>query len=92
MNSFPAVCLAGTIRSVNVIVYTREGCPLCEKGIDVATRVFGSDHVDLVDVDLDLDLLERYTARVPVIETEDGEVIDEGIIEESTLRSFNRPR
>ena len=71
---------------------SRPGCPLCEKGIAVATRVFGADHVDLVDVDLDLDLLERYTARVPVIETDDGELIDEGIIEESILRSFNRRR
>jgi hypothetical protein len=77
---------------VNVIVYTRQDCSLCEKGIAVTKRVFGVDHVDLVDVDLDLDLLERYTARVPVIETDDGELIDEGIIEESILRSFNRRR
>jgi glutaredoxin len=74
---------------MNVIVYTRRDCPLCEKGIELAERVFGADQVALVDVDLDLDLMERYTNRVPVIETEDGVVIDEGIIRESTLRGFS---
>ena len=79
-------------RSMNVIIYTRRDCPLCEKGIDLTERVFGAGHVALVDVDLDMTLMERYTDRVPVIETENGVVIDEGLIEESTLRSFSRPR
>ncbi len=73
---------------MHVIVYTRRGCPLCDKGIARARRVFGEDSVRLVDVDLDLDLLERYTDRVPVVETEDGIVIDEGLVREDTLRSF----
>ncbi len=71
---------------MRVTVYTRQGCPLCEKGIAVARGVFGEDRVSLIDVDLDLQLLERYTDRVPVIETEDGDVIDEGIINEVVLR------
>lgn len=71
---------------MRVVVYTRQACPLCDKGIAVARSVFGADNVDLVDVDLDLNLLELYTDRVPVIETEDGAVIDEGLIDESTLR------
>ena len=74
---------------MNVIVYTRRDCPLCQKGIDLTERVFGAGHVELVDVDLDMGLMERYTDRVPVIETEDGVVIDEGIIGESTLREFS---
>jgi glutaredoxin len=74
---------------MNVIVYTRRDCPLCEKGIELTERVFGVGQVALVDVDLDLELMERYTNRVPVIETEDGVVIDEGIIHESTLRGFS---
>jgi len=71
---------------MRVVVFTRQACPLCDKGIAVARSVFGVDNVDLVDVDLDLNLLERYTDRVPVIETEDGALIDEGVIDESTLR------
>ena len=73
---------------MRVIVYTRRGCPLCDKGIARAHSVFGEDQVTLVDVDLDLGLLERYTERVPVIETEDGVVIDEGIISETVLRGY----
>ena len=74
---------------MNVIIYTRRDCPLCEKGIDLTERVFGAGHVALIDVDLDLELMKRYTDRVPVIETEDGVVIDEGIITESALREFS---
>jgi glutaredoxin len=73
---------------VKVVIYTRAGCPLCTKGITTARSVFGIDNVTLVDVDLDLGLLETYTNRVPVIETEDGEVIDEGIVDERRLRTF----
>lgn len=73
---------------MRVIIYTRRGCPLCDKGIARAYSVFGEDQTTLVDVDLDLGLLERYTDRVPVIETEDGTVIDEGLIRESVLRSY----
>ena len=73
---------------MDVIVFTRAGCPLCDAGIALARSVFADARVDLVDVDLDLALLERYTDRVPVIETSDGTVIDEGRISESRLRAF----
>lgn len=73
---------------MRVIIYTRQACPLCEKGIAAARSVFGGNQITLVDVDLDIGLMERYTDRVPVIETEDGEIIDEGIISESMLRAF----
>lgn len=72
---------------MDVIVYTRQACPLCEDGISKTIEVFGSDHVRLIDVDLDLALLERYTDRVPVVETADGTVIDEGVIDTATLMS-----
>lgn len=74
---------------MRVIVYTRQGCPLCEMGIALVHSVFGEDQVTLIDVDLDLELMEKYTNRVPVIETSEGVVIDEGIIEQSTLRAFS---
>ncbi len=73
---------------MSVIIYTRQGCPLCDKGIAAARSVFGKDQITLVDVDLDLELMEKYTERVPVIETLDGAVIDEGIITETALRAF----
>jgi hypothetical protein len=71
---------------MDVIIYTRQACPLCEKGVAAAVSVFGETALTLVDVDLDLELLEKYTDRVPVIETVDGIVIAEGIVEESALR------
>lgn len=73
---------------MEVVVYTRQACPLCDEGIAVARSVFGATRVTLVDIDLDLELLDRYTDRVPVIETSRGEVIDEGIITEGSLRGF----
>jgi hypothetical protein len=54
--------------------------------VEAAVSVFGETALTLVDVDLELELLEKYTDRVPVIETVDGIVIAEGIIEESALR------
>jgi hypothetical protein len=78
--------------TMDIIIYTRQACPLCEKGVAAAVTVFGETALTLVDVDLDLELLKKYTDRVPVIETAEGTVIDEGIISESTLRKFSSRR
>ncbi len=75
-----------------VVVYARQACPLCEEGIATAAAVFGSGNIELVDVDLDLALLEKYTDRVPVIETTGGEVIAEGVITERMLTDYLRRR
>jgi hypothetical protein len=74
--------------TVEIIVYTRRNCPLCDVGIAAARSVFGEGNVMLVDVDLELSLLEKYTDRVPVIETSTGQVVDEGVISASSLREF----
>ena len=44
--------------------------------------------VDLIDIDLDLALVKAYNDRVPVIETENGEVIDEGMVDAAVVREF----
>jgi hypothetical protein len=74
---------------MQVVVYTRNACPLCDKGIAAARAVFGAANVTLVDVDLDIELLETYSNRVPVVETPEGVCIAEGPISESALRDFN---
>ena len=51
----------------------------------MARSVFGTSNVTHVDIDLDLGLLATYTDRVPVIKTDGGDVIDEGIVEERIL-------
>jgi len=76
---------------VNITIYTRQDCPLCLEGISSAVAVFGRDRVTLVDIDLDLSLIEKYTDRVPVVETSSGEIIAEGIISVRTLRECADP-
>lgn len=70
---------------MRVRIFTRQGCPLCDKGIAAAAEVFGEGNIELIDVDLDLALMELYTDRVPVIETLEGDLIAEGIITKNSL-------
>lgn len=59
----------------NVVVYTREGCHLCDDAIETVERVADSVSrpvdIETVDVDADPDLRERYGERVPYV-TVDG--------------------
>jgi glutaredoxin len=58
-----------------ITVYTRQGCHLCDEAIAVVTRVAGDRaRVELVDIDTDPALVERYTVRVPVIAVDGVEV------------------
>ena len=86
-----APCISLYNGGVSVRIFTRQGCPLCDAGIAMAYQVFDPATIELIDVDLDLSLLERYTDRVPVIEDADGTIIDEGIIQERTLRAYANP-
>jgi glutaredoxin len=71
----------------SITFYTRVGCPLCDKALE-QLEPLAREHgvtIEIVDIDLDLELLERYNDRVPVIETADGSVIDEGIVDDSVI-------
>jgi thiol-disulfide isomerase/thioredoxin len=71
----------------SITFYTRVGCPLCDKALgqlEPLAQAYGVT-IEMVDIDLDLELLERYNDRVPVIETADGSVIDEGIVDASVI-------
>jgi glutaredoxin len=60
-----------------VVVYTRAGCKLCEEAERVAAEVAdGLAEVELVDVDADPELHERYTVRVPVVAVDGVELFD----------------
>jgi glutaredoxin len=71
----------------SITFYTRVGCQLCDKALEQLEPLARRHGVDIetIDIDLDLELLERYDHRVPVIETADGSVIDEGIVETSVI-------
>jgi 4a-hydroxytetrahydrobiopterin dehydratase len=55
---------------IKATLYTRQNCPLCEK----AKRAIAASGADIaleeVDVDLDLELLRRFTDDVPVVYVE----------------------
>jgi hypothetical protein len=58
-------------------VYTRRGCHLCDDAIVIVRRVAaGRADVDLVDIDADPALYERYTFRVPVVAVDGVEIAD----------------
>jgi hypothetical protein len=72
--------------------YTRQGCPLCDDALSMTRplALAAGVEIDLIDIDLDLGLLEKYNDRVPVIEAENGDVIDEGIVDANVVREFLR--
>ena len=84
------MALVDSLYHVRVLIriFTRQACPLCETGIAIAHRAFDPATIELIDVDLDLSLLARYSNRVPVIEDSNGTIIDEGIISENLLREY----
>ncbi|MEZ5174778.1 MAG: glutaredoxin family protein [Acidimicrobiia bacterium] len=68
---------------IGIRFLTRKACPLCDEALaaigPIAARA--GVEIELVDIDLDLELLNVYNDRVPVIERSDGSVIAEGIVD-----------
>lgn len=50
---------------MTVLVYTRQGCHLCDQAADLI-RDRGVE-AELIDIDLHPELQEKYTACVPVV-------------------------
>ena len=62
---------------MTITLYTRQGCHLCEEAERVVRQVAaGRAAVDIVDIDTDPALQERYTVRVPVVAVEGVEVAE----------------
>jgi glutaredoxin len=53
-----------------VVVYTREGCHLCENVIEELQKLFAARALEIstVDITTNADLLERYKEIIPVVE------------------------
>lgn len=66
----------------NVIVYTRQGCHLCDEALDLL-RHHGLTP-ELVDIDTDPELRARYDACVPVV-VMDGRERFRGRVDERLL-------
>jgi glutaredoxin len=74
-------------RSLNVVLYTRDGCHLCEEAQEVLSE-FGIS-ATLVDIDADPNLRERFDTCVPVVEI-DGQIRFRGRVEPKLLRRIVR--
>jgi glutaredoxin len=60
-----------------VTLYTRAGCHLCETAQQVIAEVAtGRAHVEIVDIDTDPALTDRYTVRVPVVAVDGVEIAE----------------
>ena len=70
---------------MQILLYTRRGCHLCEQAEDMLA-VLGVA-AELVDVDRDAEALARYDVRVPVLEI-DGVAVLEGGFEERRLTAL----
>jgi hypothetical protein len=73
-----------------VVVYTREGCHLCEEAIEriVALHAEGGREFALREVDIESDelLLRRMLEKIPVVEV-DGVVVSELNLDADVLRA-----
>jgi glutaredoxin len=59
-----------------LVFYTRENCGLCDQAKALVNIGGLADRVRMVDIDDDLDLIQRYGDQVPVILNEEtGEKI-----------------
>jgi glutaredoxin len=73
-------------RPATVTVYTRACCTLCREAERVVAEVaHGRAEVQLVDIDADPSITERYTVRVPVVAI-DGEELFEYEVDAEALR------
>ncbi len=61
---------------VEVVVYTRRGCGLCENAERLVRREAAGASIRLVDVDEDEALQQAHGVRVPVVEVDGREVAE----------------
>ena len=74
-------------QTLDVILYTREGCCLCERAHELLQRYGLAPH--RVDVDANPQLLERYGCCVPVVMV-NGRVRFRGHVNEVLLQRLLR--
>lgn len=70
-----------------VIFYSKENCPLCEKGIEVLTEVQKEIpfQYEVVDIYKDDALLELYQVMIPVVKI-DEKIVSYGILDKDVIR------
>ena len=62
---------------MTITLYTRKGCHLCEQAQAVIAEVAaGRATVEIIDIDTDQVLRDRYTVRVPVVAVDGVEIAE----------------
>lgn len=59
-----------------VVLYTRAGCGLCERARQLVVKEASGHVIEVVDIDADPELRDRYDVRVPVITVDGVEVAE----------------
>ena len=72
-----------SMNPARIVLYTREGCHLCEHAAAILRQLGVTPHA--VDVDEESELGARYTDVVPVVVV-DGRVVLSGVISEGEVR------
>lgn len=68
---------------MSVILYTRQGCHLCDEALSLLMQ-YGLTP-EIVDIDTDADLQKQFTTCVPVVQV-DGKIRFRGKVNEVLLR------
>lgn len=72
----------------SLTLYHRRGCHLCEQMLASLYGLYGDElEVELVDVDGDAELKERYGKRVPVL-AGGGKVVCEARLDEAAVDAY----
>lgn len=61
---------------MSVRFYHREHCHLCEEALALLQQAGLADQVLMIDIDSDPELGVAYGLRIPVVETDDGRVLE----------------
>lgn len=70
-----------------VIFYSKENCPLCEKGLALVKELQNDIPFDyeVIDIYKNDELLERYQLMIPVVKIGE-DIVSYGILEKDNIR------
>lgn len=79
---------------IEVVLYGREGCCLCDEARELLLRVAERHPFRLLERDIEADdaLLRSYLERIPVVTIDRVEVFELSVDEDELVRRLNQPR
>lgn len=61
---------------MSVRFYHREQCHLCEEALALLHQAGIAEQIQMIDIDSDPELGVAYGLRIPVVETDNGQVLE----------------